>query len=172
MSDTRSRVLDCVYDTPGIHFNAIGRTLDIATGQTQYHLRKLCRNEKLEKEDVCGRTHYYPPTFSTWERGAVALLRRETTREIVLLLLRQEPLPPAEIADSLELARSTVEWHLSRLIEHDVARKDRMESDPARVVVALPDDRDVYRLLREIEPHLLDRVVDRFSRLADDLLEE
>ncbi len=168
MSETRSRVLDCIYRNPGIHFNAVSRKLDIATGQTQYHLRQLCRDQQLQKEGVCGRTHYYPPTFSDWERSAVALLRRETTREIVLLLLRHDPLPPAKIADRLGLARSTVEWHLSRLIEYEMAEK----RDGEELVVALTDESDIYRLLREIEPRLLDRVVDRFSRLTDELLDE
>ncbi len=172
MSETRTRVQDCIYRNPGIHFNAVSRKLDIATGQTQYHLRKLCREESVQKADVCGRTHYYPPTFSDWERGAVALLRRETTREIVLLLLRQEALAPAEIADRLDLARSTVEWHLSRLVEYEMAEKRATTPGERELVVALTDEADTYRLLREIEPRLLDRVVDRFSRLTDDLLDE
>lgn len=171
MTKTRSRIRDCVYCNPGIHFSAVRRELDIATGQAQYHLRKLCRSEELEKEGICGRTHYYPPTFSDWERGAVALLRRETTREIVLFLLDRDPVRPAAIADRLDLARSTVEWHLSRLVEYDMARKHRTGTG-RELVVTLTDDADIYRLLREIEPHVLTRIVDRFSRLTDTFLEE
>jgi predicted transcriptional regulator len=171
VSDTRSRVRNCITRDLGIHFNEISRTLDIATGQTQHHLRRLVRSGTLEREAIAGRTHYYPPTFSPWERRAIALLRRETTREIVLVLLRQESATPADLAEHLDLARSTVEWHLLRLVEHDIARKKRV-GPSSRVVVTLPEDRSVYRLLREIEPRLLDRVVDRFSRLADELLEE
>lgn len=171
MSDTRSQVRDCIGREPGIHFSDISRELGIATGQTQYHLRKLLRAGKLEKESIAGRTHYYPPTYSEWERGAIALLRRETTREIVLTLLRGDTVTPANLAEQLSLARSTVEWHLSRLVEHDVARKQPMADDPARVVVALRRQSELYRLLRELEPRLLDRVVDRFSRLTDGLLE-
>lgn len=171
MAETRSRVRDCIYRNPGIHFNAISRTLDIATGQTQYHLRKLSREEKVLKTGVCGRTHYYPPTFSEWEQGAIALLRRETTREIVLLLLRQQELPPGEVAERLDLARSTVEWHVTRLVEYKMAEKHK-RADDSELVVTLLEDADLYRLVREIEPRLLDRVVDRFSRLTDDLLEE
>lgn len=169
MSTTRSRIRDCVYSNPGIHFSAVCRKLDTATGQTQYHLRKLSREQQLQKESVCGKTHYYPPTFSDWERGAVALLRRETTREIVLVLLNSEPLAPSELATYLDLARSTVEWHLSRLIEYDVAEKYTPDGE---IVVRLTDRSDIYRLLREIEPRTLDRVVDRFSRFADTLLDD
>ena len=171
MSNTRSRIRDCINRKPGIHFNDITRQLDIATGQTQYHLRKLVRSGKLDKESIAGRTHYYPPTFSTWEREVIALLRRETSREIVLFLLRNEPAAPAEITEKLDLARSTVEWHLSRLADHDVVEKQPMDDESARVVVTLCEKETIYRLLREIEPHLLDRVVDRFSRLTDELLD-
>jgi len=172
MSDTRSRVRNCIYENPGIHFNAVSRKLDIATGQTQYHLRKLDRAQKVTKEGVYGRTHYFPPTFSAWERGVIALLRRETAREIVLLLLRAEPLPPAAIADRLGLARSTVEWHLSRLVEYEIAEKSPAEQPGSELVIELTDNEEIYRLLREIEPRLVDRLVDRFSRLADELLDE
>jgi predicted transcriptional regulator len=171
VSNTRSRIRDCISRKPGIHFNDIKRELDIATGQTQYHLRKLIRADQLQKESIEGRTHYYPPTFSAWERGAIALLRRETTREIVLFLLRNDTAAPAELASQLDIARSTVEWHLSRLSEYDIVTKEPMDADSSRVVVTLQDREAVYRLFREIEPHLLDRVVDRFSRLTDELLD-
>lgn len=171
MSDTRSRIRNCISQEPGIHFNEITRELDIATGQTQYHLRKLVRAGRLEEESIAGRTHYYLPTFSPWERRTIALLRRESTREIVLFLLRNDPVAPADIAEQLDLARSTVEWHLSRLIKNDIVRKDPAETNPSRNVVRLREKQTVYRLLREIEPNLLDRVVDRFSRLTDELLE-
>ncbi|SDK04694.1 Winged helix-turn-helix DNA-binding [Halovenus aranensis] len=169
VSETRSRIRDCIHRNPGIHFNAISRKLDIATGQTQYHLRKLFRREDIQRESICGKTHYYPPTYSEWERGAIALLRRESTREVVLLLLERERVAPADIADRLGTARSTVEWHLSNLVEHDVVRKT--ETDDG-LVVELTDSSTTYRLLREVEPRFSDRLIDRFSRLADELLAE
>lgn len=166
-SETRQSIYDCVHENPGIHFNGISRKLDIATGQTQYHLRKLLRGEAVIDESICGRTHYYPPTYSAWERKAIALLRRETTREIISSLLRRDETRPATIANHLDLARSTVEWHLSNLIEHNLAEKRHVEDG---VVVELTEPQEMYQLLREIEPHAADRLIDRFSRLADELL--
>ena len=52
-----------------------------------------------------------------------------------------------------------------------MASKDPAEDGPG-LVVSLRHESEVYRLLREIEPRLLDRVVDRFSRLADELLDD
>lgn len=173
MSDTRSHIRECIDRNPGIHFNEISRTLDIATGQTQYHVRKLTRDEQVLSESVCGQKHYYPPTYTEWERGAIALLRRETTRSIVLLLLERDQLAPSTIADCLDTARSTAEWHLSNLIEYDVARKRTISTqDGDQLIVELNKPETVYRLVREVEPRLSDRLVDRFTRLADELLLE
>jgi predicted transcriptional regulator len=173
MSETRSRVRECVDRNPGIHFNEISRQLGIATGQTQYHLRKLRRADRIEREAVAGRTHFYPPTYTDWERGAIALLRRETTREIVVHLLNAGRERPDRIADRLGIARSTVEWHLSNLVDNDIAVKQTVEEDEAgRVVVELTRPEETYRLLREVEPRLTDRLADRFARLTDDLLSD
>ena len=173
MSETRSRIHHCVNRNPGIHFNEISRTLDIATGQTQHHLRRLEKDGRVERESVCGKTHFYPPTYSPWERTAIALLRRETTRELVAYLLRHEKTHPAVLADRLGVARSTVEWHLSNLLEYDIVSKETTETDGAeQLVVEVNDPDTVYRLLREVEPGFTDRLVDRFTRLADELLTE
>ncbi|MEF8813662.1 MAG: winged helix-turn-helix transcriptional regulator [Halovenus sp.] len=171
MSDTRSRVRNCISRNPGIHFNGITRKLDIATGQTQYHVRQLWRNDRVQREEICGRTHYYLPAYSDWERGAIALLRRETTREIVLVLLEQERASPGDITDRLGVARSTVEWHLSNLTEYDVVRKEA-DATGEGIAVELNEPSTVYRLLREVEPRFSERLVDRFSRFADELLSE
>jgi len=172
VSDTRAAVRDCVCRNPGIHFNEISRQLDIATGQTQHHIKRLLRSQELTSEEICGRTHYYPPTYTAWERGVIALLRRETTREIVLTLLEDNQQPPAELAASLDLARSTVEWHLSNLVDRDVVEKKTLtdSNGTKQFVVELNEPDTVYRLLREIEPRPSDRLADRFARLTDQLL--
>jgi predicted transcriptional regulator len=172
VSETRSRIRECVYREPGIHFNDITRRLDIATGQTQYHLRKLTRNSRVERADICGRAHFYPPTYSEWERGVIAMLRRETAREILVQLVRGEK-TPSDLTDAVGVARSTTEWHLSTLIEHDIVRKRTEASETGdQLVVELTDRSEVYRLLREVEPSLANRLVDRFTRLTDELLSD
>jgi len=89
-------------------------------------------------------------------------------------LLKHDTSQPEEIADKLDIARSTVEWHLSNLLAYDIATKRTTSpgdnGDGCRVVVELTDRSAVYRQLREIEPGFTDRLVDRFTRLADELL--
>lgn len=168
MNDTRQRIHDHIAARPGVHFNDIVRTLDIAPGQVQYHVRKLL-DEEIVIERISGRTHYYPPEYDGWERGVLALFRRETAREILLYLLEHGPTTPATITADLDIARSTLEWHLDQFIAHDILEK---RYDPQnRVTLTLLHPERTAGLLREIRPSTPDRFVDRFVRLTDRLFE-
>ena len=168
MSETRTRVMRHVEANPGVHFNAISRELDIATGQTQYHVRKLLREGGVISEQVCGRTHYFADGYSETERAAIALLRRETTREVVFELLRQDGMSPDDLADRVGVVRSTVEWHLSNLLDNDLAEK---RYNGREVTVHLAEPELLKELLVTVDPTVADRLVDRFTRLVDGLLE-
>lgn len=167
MTDTRTRIRQHVRNTPGVHFNQIGRDLDIATGQVQYHLQRLVRNDELVPERIGGRTHYFDPSFDPWERQALAFLRRETPREILVRLHADGARQPKTLAADLDLARSTVSWHLSTLTENDIIEKS--EDRPVTVALARPEQTRV--LLNEVSPSLPDRLVDRFVRTVDTLFE-
>ncbi|ACV46485.1 MULTISPECIES: winged helix-turn-helix transcriptional regulator [Halomicrobium] len=168
MSTVREQVRESVSANPGIHFNELTRRLDIATGQAQYHLRKLVRAGDINTEEIRGRTHYFDREHDPWERRTIALVRRETTRSIVGHLLEDGPLASVELVDRLDVARSTVSWHVESLIEAGVAEKSYGQR--GRAVVALTRPTETRRLLQTVEPSLADRLVDRFSRLVDDSL--
>ena len=165
----RGRIVERVRADPGVHFNALVRGLDMAPGQVQYHLRRLL-GDRLVAEDCYGRTHYYPPSFDAWERRALALLRRETSADVVSVLLESGETPATEVAERVGIARSTLSWHLDRLVDVGLVTERR---DPrGRVVLELGRPERTARLLRRARPTLPDRLVDRFTRLVDSLLGE
>lgn len=168
MTHQRDRIQEYIATHPGEHFNALTRALDLAPGQVQYHLRKLRRQGAVVEERLYGRTHYYTPDYDEWERNALAVIRRETARDILLYLCEQESARPAAVADELDIARSTLEWHLDHLVEQDLVEKQRDKRNHVTLVVARPTE--TVQLLTEITPSLPDRMVDRFTRLVDSLL--
>jgi predicted transcriptional regulator len=170
MSETRRRIRDRIRAAPGIHFNALTRELDLAPGQVQYHLRRLREVGQATEAQVYGQTHYYPPGYDEWERRALALLRRETTADVVLALAEHGPTGPDAVADRVGIARSTLEWHLDRLLETGLVEKRRDER--GRVTLALVRPAETARLLDEATPSTVSRLVDRFTRLVDSLLDE
>jgi len=168
MPDTRARIRRHVRETPGVHFNRVGRDLDIATGQAQYHLRRLVRDGEIAVERIGGRAHYFDPAFDPWERRTVAFLRRETAREILVRLHADGPTRSTTLADELDLARSTVSWHVSNLVESGIVEKS--DERPMHLSLAFPER--TATLFDEVSPPSLpDRIVDRFVRTVDSLFE-
>lgn len=87
-----------------------------------------------------------------------------------MYLLEHEPTGPATVADDLGIARSTLEWHLDHLTEQDLVQKQRDSRNRVTLVLARPTE--TATLLRKITPSLPERMVDRFTRLVDNLLSE
>ena len=166
MSDVRDRIERRVREDPGVYFNELVRELDLGAGQVQHHVRALAGEGAVRGAELFGRTHYYPPGYDAWERRALALLRRETSAEIVATLLDEGPSRPVDVADRVGIARSTLAWHTDRLVE---ARLVEKRHDGHQLVVA--DRRRTVELLEAADPSLPERLVDRFTRLVDVLLE-
>lgn len=169
MTDHRARLARTIDDVPGIHFNGLVDRLDLAPGQVQHHLRSLLRDDAVVRLALYGRTHFYPPEYDRFQRGALALCHRETARDILVVLATRGPATPASVADTLDIARSTLEWHLGHLVEQDLVEKRPVGGNRVELVLTRPTE--TVRLLASIQPALSDRLVDRFSRLVDRYLE-
>jgi predicted transcriptional regulator len=170
MTDQRLRLKHAISDNPGIHFNGLVRRLNLANGQVQFHLYRLLGDGAIVQEELYGRTHYYPPETGEFERGAFAVLRRETARDILVVLIDEERARPKSVAEALDIARSTLEWHLNHLVEQRLVIKHR--DDQNRVLLVPNRPADTLQMLADIEPSLSDRLVDRFTRLVDQFLSE
>ncbi|MFW5911319.1 MAG: winged helix-turn-helix transcriptional regulator [Halolamina sp.] len=169
MSETRARIARHVERNPGVHFSEIVRELEVASGQVQYHTRKLVAAGDIEREAAYGKTHFFATGFEPWERRLLALFRRETARGIIGYLFEHDGASPSTVAEDLGVARSTLEWHLDRLVAEDVVSKERDIRN--RVTLELTDPERTRELLRNVSPSIPDRFLDRFTRLVDSLFE-
>lgn len=170
MTETRALIANEIEGTPGIHFNELVRELPVAPGQVQYHVRDLVDTGRVVREELFGRTHYYPPGYDAFDRAAVALIRRETTREVLVTLIEDGPLGPATVADEVGIARSTLEHHVDNLGEVGLVEKRRDAHNRVTLVLAAPER--TGELLSDVTPTMPARLVDRFTLLVDELLAE
>jgi predicted transcriptional regulator len=169
VTESRRRLREAVAADPGIHFSGLVRRTGLATGQVQHHLRRLRSEGRVVRQEVSGRTHYFAPGYDEWEREAIALLRRETPREVVARVLERESAPPADVADDVGIARSTLEYHLDALEAADLVRKRHNGDGTVTLEAGRPQA--TLELLDEVGLSVPASMVDRFTRLVDDLLE-
>jgi len=162
---TRERIREHIESNPGVHFNDLTRSLDLAPGQVQYHIRKLEATGAVVEEPLYGRTHYFTPGYDADVRGALAVARRETARDVLVTLFIHGPSSPTAVTEEVGVARSTLEWHLDHLIEQGLV--DKQHDERNRVTLVLADPESTPWLIRTVEPSLYSHLVTRFSRLFD-----
>lgn len=168
-ADSHAGLVAHVNESPGTHFNELVRRLGVAPDTLHRLQAEAEAADAIVVDEHYGKTHFYPADISPENRRVLALLRRETSREILVCLLNEAPTTPTTVAERVDIARSTLEWHLDRLIDAELVAKRR---DGRRVLLVVPGADRVEDLLADIEPRMADRVLDRTTRLFDHLFEE
>ena len=139
-SDAREAIAGYVETTPGAHFSKIRDDLGLATGETQYHLRRLVDTDVLEDDrDGNYRRYFAAGAFSAFERTVLGFLRRDTDREIVLSTLAAPERTGRELAADLGVSGATISAARSEMAEAGVLNREAgyQVQQPATVIALL-----------------------------------
>lgn len=158
--ETRRAIYQELQETPGAHFSDLQRRLEMATGTLQYHLRVLEERGLLEVRRGDRYTRYYPSfEVDRRDKQLLGLLRQSSTRRVLLDLLEHGESRLTDVSDRLDLAPSTVSFHLDKLREAEVVER------PERGRYALVAKDPVVDLLVAYQASFADRAVDRVVSL-------
>lgn len=138
-SDVPDAIVGYVAATPGAHFSKIRDDLQLGTGETQHHVRRLEADGALESRKDGNFRRYFPTgRFSPFEQVALGYLRRETPREILIALLRDPGLGPGDLAAQLSVTRPTISKYAAQLDDAGLlARADGYEVRQPETVLVL-----------------------------------
>jgi predicted transcriptional regulator len=115
-SDVRDAITGYLATTPGAHFSKLRDDLQLGTGETQHHLRRLLEDGAVESVRDGDYKRLYPADrFSAFEKRALGYLRRDTPRGMVVELLRNPDATGGDLADSLGVSPATVSKYASQL---------------------------------------------------------
>jgi predicted transcriptional regulator len=117
-SDAPDAILGYVTATPGAHFSKIRDDLQLGTGETQHHLRRLESEGAVESREDGDYRRFFPAgRFSEFEQTALGYLRRGTPRGMVVALLRDPDISAAGLAEALDVSRPTISKYAAELDE-------------------------------------------------------
>lgn len=138
-SDVRDAIVGYLATTPGAHFSKLRDDLQLGTGETQHHLRRLERDGAVEHRKDGEYKRYFPADrFSAFEQRALGYLRRETPRQMVLALLASPTASGADIAETAGVSRSTVSKYATELDEAGLlSREDGYEIQRPETLLTL-----------------------------------
>lgn len=158
--EVRRDIYQLIEDKPGLHVRAIQQTLELPYGTTTYHLNYLEKAELVTPKMDGGFKRYYAShKVSRRDKEILTLLRQEVPRRICTHLLLEPGMTHAELLEEFDLSASTLSYHVKKLVDAAVVRKDK-EGRHSHYFVEDVDD--VARLLIAYRPTFVDDVVDRF----------
>lgn len=124
-SDAPEAIAGYVAATPGAHFSKIRDDLQLATGETQHHLRELEREGGLESRKDGDYRRYFPADrFDEFEKVALGYLRRETPRGILVTLLEDPDASAGDIAAHLDVSRPAISKYAAELEQAALLSRD------------------------------------------------
>ncbi|WP_049926161.1 winged helix-turn-helix transcriptional regulator [Halopiger goleimassiliensis] len=117
-SDARDAIAGYLSTTPGAHFSKIRDDLQLGTGETQHHLRRLEEVDAIERyRDGDYKRFVVADRFDEFEKQALGYLRRETPRGMLIELLANPEATGGDIADALGVSPPTVSKYAGELEE-------------------------------------------------------
>jgi predicted transcriptional regulator len=116
-NDTRRRVYERVCSHPGSSIARVAEASDVSHSTATYHLETL-EDAGLVVSITDGNKRRFfanAGAFSERERRTLAVLENATTLELVAALGRRQPTYRSRLAEAIDVAPPTVNWHLERL---------------------------------------------------------
>jgi DNA-binding transcriptional ArsR family regulator len=164
----RKKIYECIEKNPGIHSRELSRQLKLPYSTLQYHIKHLEKYGVITSEHNSNSIHYYTSTtMGLKEKKVLSILRKETTRLIILDLLILIRESQDDISKNLEKHPATIDFHLKKLLDVgmiipvrvtdgkilDKVKKKVIECTPYKneIIYMLNDPEEIYFILKKYQ---------------------
>lgn len=163
--DSRREIYELVEDQPGVHLSKIADMLEMNVSLAEYHLRFLEKNDLIKSVKKKGYKRYFPTKemVEPEDKEILFELRKEVPLTIVFLLIENERMTHKEILKEMDIAKSTLSYHLKKLENMDILDSKKYGKKKGYF---LKDRKGLVQLLVKYKPH---DVLDGFADIWKDL---
>ncbi len=165
--ETRQRIFDAVSRNPGISARDVQRQVGLGWGETAYHLERMANAGVLRRERAPNRDFYFASEITWDDRKCLVFLRGKSSRRVLLALLEDPGRSPLELAERLNISKSTIYFHLTRLVQGGLVLSE-IDNVTRRYRVAHPEQ--ARRLLGTYRENFREELVSRFAEVWGPLL--
>jgi predicted transcriptional regulator len=166
--DKKKLLLKIIDLSPGIRYRELLRITNLNNGTLSHHLSALekCSIIKVIRSENSNITRYYSASIPTEETITLGYLKIKTTKELIVKLLEKRSCTFNELVLHVNKAPSTTSWNIKRLLDSNVIiRKRGIDCSE----YSLKNPKEVEKLLQKVNISLLDRSVDNYTSLIEDL---
>ncbi len=162
----RKNIYKLIEEYPGLHMREISRRTDLAMNLVRYHLDQLKRYEMVEVIEENEYKRYFPKEggrrVDYSDKRYLALLRQEIPLSVVLYLLNKgKAVSHSDIKDELDIAPSTLSYHLKKMEKKELLEKVGRK-------YRLREPKVISNLLVKYEPpkDIIDNFIDLWESLS------
>jgi predicted transcriptional regulator len=165
VQETRDRIYNLIAQNPGLHLSKIAELLKMSKPLAEYHLQRMEKEEKITvlKETGYKRYYIYCEEIEPQDKKIFSLLRKDIPLKIVLFLANHKNAKHKEILKYLNIAPSTLSYHLNSLIKQGIVTIQRYGDEKG---YALKNEKELLAFVLKYRLHI---VVDGFKELWDGL---
>ncbi len=124
----RRRIYDAIQENPGLSITDLGELAGCSGSTLNYHLRVLEKNDLVISQRDGRYLRFFDRASGLYANGrktVVSALRNDTTAAIAGAILHNPGVAQCDLAEAFEIAPSTVNWHIQRLMGAGLVDKVR-----------------------------------------------
>ena len=141
------------------------RVTGLKNGVVTHHTRKLEDRQKIQVKRKRGNTRFFPKHMDEYELVIFEMLRRKTTREIIMVLLDSpKGLTFSQIIDNLGKAQSTISEYMQILLQEKVVQ---IRLDQRQKFFQLKKIDVVNDILKRYDSSLLTQTIHNFKDMFE-----
>jgi len=164
MTNRDSQIQQIIEQNPGIQFREIMRSSGLKNGVLSHYLGKLEKNGVVKVIRGSRQVRFYPPQITEDEFIIIKALRKQTPRDLLLTLIKDDGLEFSQLVREVKKSPSTVSLYLSQLIEDGLVEIKLVALKKRYHIKA----RDVIdKLIEDYRPGLLEKPTSGFEDIIN-----
>ena len=164
MTNRDSQIQQIIEQNPGIQFREIMRSSGLKNGVLSHYLGKLEKNGVVKVIRGPRQVRFYPPQITEDESIVIKALRKQTPRDLLLALIKEDGLEFSQLVKEVKKSPSTVSLYLSQIVEDGLVEIRLVDLKKRYHIKA----RDVIdKLIEDYRPGLLEKPTSGFEDIIN-----
>ncbi len=164
--NTDLQLTKIIENNPGIQFRQIMRLTGLKNGVISHYISKLEKEEIIKVVRGPRQTRFYSPTITDDESKVIKALRRQTPRNLLLALVKEDGLGFSQLVTEVRKSPSTVSVYLSQMVEDELVEV-KIYGLKKRYYLKTRDLID--KLIEDYRPSLLEKPTSQFEDIINSL---
>ena len=164
MTSRDLQIQQIIEQNPGIQFREIMRSSGLKNGVLSHYLGKLEKSGIVKVIRGPRQARFYPPQITEDESIVIKALRKQTPRDLLLALIKDDGLEFSQLVKEVKKSPSTVSLYLSQIVEDGLVEIKLVDLKKRYHIKA----RDVIdKLIEDYRPGLLEKPTSGFEDIIN-----